>query len=167
MDTLVNYFPFRVDEIKFHVASSEPQILKKLQRQDFHDTNLSILFTTKIWKLADFEMEFPELACEEMLLKKKYILVKNVPSNYPKMLHLMEIYKNSGLEMYIFLTDELVFHWVEEETMTLILMRKKKKSKLIVELGNEDLLLFFNQDGSKTHAVGVGEQWLPKLISFK
>ncbi|MBC6308782.1 hypothetical protein HCJ66_04345 [Listeria sp. FSL L7-1582] len=166
MSSLVNYFPFRIEEIQFHKISTEPHILKKLQHQDFHESNVSILFTTKIWKLADFEMEFPELACEEISLKKKYILVKNVPSNYPKMLHLMEIYKNSGLEMYVFLTDDLKYRWMEAEIMTVILMRKKKKAQLVIELGNDDLLLFFNQDGSKTHAVGVGEQWAQKLISF-
>ncbi|MBC1499709.1 hypothetical protein HB943_03765 [Listeria weihenstephanensis] len=166
MSQLVDYFPFKLNSEFFHKISTEPHILKKLQRQDFHESNVSILFTTKIWKLADFEMEFPELACEEISLKKKYILMKNVPSNYPKMLHLMEIYKNSGLEMYVFLTDDLNYHWMEEEIMTVILMRKKKKAQLVIELGNDDLLLFFNQDGSKAHAVGVGEQWAQKLISF-
>lgn len=165
MNPLENYFPFQVKSL-FHVVSTEANILKKLQHQAFHESNISIIVTTKIWKLADFQMEFPELACEELSLKKKYILIKNVPSNYPKMLHLMEIYKNSGLEMYIFLTDNLQYHWVEEEVMTPILMRKKKKSQLVINLGNNDLMLFFNQDGRKTHAMGVGEQWLAKLISF-
>ncbi|WP_430536502.1 hypothetical protein [Listeria rocourtiae] len=166
MNQIENHFPFRVDKSLFHVVSSEANILKKLQRQAFHESNISILFTTKIWKLIDFQIEFPELACEELSLQKKYILVKNVPSNYPKMLHLMEIYKNSGLEIYIFLTDHLQYSWVEEEMMTTILMRKKVKSQLVINLSNEDLLLFFNQNGSKTHAVGVDERRLAKLISF-
>ncbi|EUJ24075.1 hypothetical protein PGRAN_05106 [Listeria grandensis FSL F6-0971] len=167
MSQLENYFPFGIEKSLFHVISSEPHILKKLQHQAFHESRISILFTTKIWKLADFQMEFPELECEEMQLKKKYIFVKNVPSNYPKMLHLMEIYKNSGLEMYLFLTDDLKYRWLEEEVMTPVLMRKKVRAQMVIDLANEDLLLFFNQDGSKTHAIGVGEQWREKLISFQ
>ncbi|MBC1474572.1 hypothetical protein HB852_08065 [Listeria grandensis] len=167
MSSLENYFPFRVEKIQFHVVSTEPHILKKLQRQAFHESRIAILFTPKIWKLVDFQTEFPELECEEMQLKKKYILVKNVPSNYPKMLHLMEIYKNSGLEMYLFLTDDLKYRWLEEEVVTPVLMRKKVRAQMVIDLANEDLLLFFNQDGSKTHAIGVGEQWREKLISFQ
>ncbi|WP_137657396.1 hypothetical protein [Listeria newyorkensis] len=75
MNPLENYFPFQVKSL-FHVISTEANILKKLQHQAFHESNISIIVTTKIWKLADFQMEFPELECEELSLKKKYILIK-------------------------------------------------------------------------------------------
>ncbi|MBC2258477.1 hypothetical protein [Listeria booriae] len=166
MNPLEKYFPFRIPANHFHLVSKEPHILKKFQKHAFHESNLAILFTTKIWKLADFEMEFPELDCEEIQLKKKYILVKNVPSNYPKMLHLMEIYKNSGLEMYIFLANHLNLRWEEEVVTTTLLMRKKTKQQLWIDIAEDELLLFFDEMGSKTHAVGFGEQWGRRLSSF-